>query len=696
MNSSTVKDVIRTKPESNEEIKSCVFSIEFTMEADSDSLKKTNQNMRLGRDGNTTDLQFYRNRFQQILNSKIPNSNESIETTISTEHDSKKTEETVKIPESKESIETTKEYNFKETANISTIPNSKKSLETTKQYDFKETEDIKDIPDSTESIKIQEYGLRETENIKEESCNPWSVKSLFEFSHFCCPECDFKTSSNISKNNCKQDFVDHVSTDHPWAISYLQKISDRSVKNITLCAEIKEEPMDYKMSKSKFDSHEINVAEKESNMKDTHETNVTAKLVDDPISVRKDIGEANISEKKMEDSNNDIEDTQENNATSNDTDSQNSLSNNHVTKSEMTIKHPSPDKPKKSGKKRKIEVISENNESQDKIYKCETCGKRYRIYNLLLNHISVVHERKKCENGEISANKQQNRYECDICGKSYMQYISLKKHIGVVHEGKGQFLQRKKPEAKQPKEKIEKIKRLNCSTCGKSYNSISGLKTHTETVHEGKELFNCDRCPKKFNYKSGFEYHYIKDHKLKDQGIDETNFNEHSENPLVAEFLRQKANRSGNAPLIRKKISCKLCGEDYHDKQVHFKEHHTDKDGKIKCPKCELKFHKLGGVYQHFGKIHEMEPCAICGEMKGKYSMTKHLQTKHKINEPKKKFKCEICNKAFAITAKLKEHTNSHTGAKPFLCKFCGKGFGASGSHWNHEKSCARDRNKQG
>ena len=159
---------------------------------------------------------------------------------------------------------------------------------------------------------------------------------------------------------------------------------------------------------------------------------------------------------------------------------------------------------------------------------------------------------KKGENGEISANKQQNRYECDICGKSYTQYTSLKKHIGVVHEGK-QFLQRKKPETKQHKEKSDKIKRLNCSTCGKSYGSTVGLKTHTETVHEGKEQINWDLCPKKFTYKSGFEYHYIKDHKLKDQGIDEMNFNELSENPLVAEILRKRSNRSGNAPLIRKK-----------------------------------------------------------------------------------------------------------------------------------------------
>ena len=451
------------------------------MEADSDK-----QNMRVIRNGNASNLQFYRNRFQQILNSKIPNSEESIET---------------------------KEF-------------ENSFFETTEEYDFKETEDI-----------------------KEESCNPWNVKSFFEFGHFCCPECDFITSSNISKNNCSQDFIDHVSNDHPWAISYLQKISDGSVKNMTLCTKVKEEPMDYEMSKNKFIPHEINLVEKES-YKDPHETNVTSKLVVDPISDMKHIGENNVSEKKMEDSNNDIEDTQENNATTNDTDSQNSTSNKHLTKSEMTIKDPIPDKQKKRGRKRKNEDIAQENELKDKAYKCETCGKSYMIYTLLQNHISIVHDRKKRGNEETTANEQKDRYECDICGKYYMQYSSLKKHIGVVHEGKREFSQRKKQEAKEHKEKSNKMKQLNCGTCGQSYNSGVGLKRHIEFVHEGKELFNCDRCPKKFSYKDGLEYHYIKDRRLKNQGIDETNFNIHSENPLVAKILRQKSDRFGNAPLL--------------------------------------------------------------------------------------------------------------------------------------------------
>ena len=118
--------------------------------------------------------------------------------------------------------------------------------------------------------------------------------------------------------------------------------------------------------------------------------------------------------------------------------------------------------------------------------------------------------------------------------------------VVVIHEGKGSYTHKKSSmEIVKPKvEKIEKIeKRLKCESCEKSYDSSLGLKLHVITVHEGKSLFNCDRCPKKFNHKSNYEYHYNKDHILKDQGINETNYHEHSENPMVAEILRRKENK---------------------------------------------------------------------------------------------------------------------------------------------------------
>ena len=99
-------------------------------------------------------------------------------------------------------------------------------------------------------------------------------------------------------------------------------------------------------------------------------------------------------------------------------------------------------------------------------------------------------------------------------------------------------------------------------------------------------------------------------------------------------------------------------------------------------------FNSFTIVYKHFMVHHIKEPCSICGEMIGTAVMTVHMQYKHNLNRPEKKFKCEYCLKAFDSNNMLKDHVNTHTGARPHMCKLCGKCFANSGSFSNHMKSC--------
>ena len=55
--------------------------------------------------------------------------------------------------------------------------------------------------------------------------NPWSASSIFDFTYFCCPECDDKSKS-------KQDFVIHAFLNHEGADDSLRQISDGSVDEI--------------------------------------------------------------------------------------------------------------------------------------------------------------------------------------------------------------------------------------------------------------------------------------------------------------------------------------------------------------------------------------------------------------------------------------------------------------------------------
>ena len=48
--------------------------------------------------------------------------------------------------------------------------------------------------------------------------NPWEVSSIFDFSFFCCPECDTKSQN-------KQDFINHTFTYHLWVSLILKQNS---------------------------------------------------------------------------------------------------------------------------------------------------------------------------------------------------------------------------------------------------------------------------------------------------------------------------------------------------------------------------------------------------------------------------------------------------------------------------------------
>ena len=45
--------------------------------------------------------------------------------------------------------------------------------------------------------------------------NPWIVESLYDFSYFCCPECETRWQG-------KQEFIDHAYSHHSKSANHLQ------------------------------------------------------------------------------------------------------------------------------------------------------------------------------------------------------------------------------------------------------------------------------------------------------------------------------------------------------------------------------------------------------------------------------------------------------------------------------------------
>ena len=252
-------------------------------------------------------------------------------------------------------------------------------------------------------------------------------------------------------------------------------------------------------------------------------------------------------------------------------------------------------------KRTNLKTSESEEEKKLKPFKCKICGKGYISSIGIQNHMAIVHEGKK----SVSVEKEEKLHKCELCDKSYKLNNTLVKHVQNAHKettiSNCHLCCMKFPSKDKLQNHIKvkhelilnvssrKYKKFKCDSCDKRCYSEKDLNLHTAVVHEGLKPFACDLCPMKYTAKNSLQHHVILQHELKDQGINETNFHEHNDNPKVAEILRRKSK-------TLKKTVCKFCDKTLEGgmagRATHMRESHCDESGNFKCPQCELNFRK--------------------------------------------------------------------------------------------------------
>ncbi|XP_061389724.1 zinc finger protein 718-like [Musca vetustissima] len=279
---------------------------------------------------------------------------------------------------------------------------------------------------------------------------------------------------------------------------------------------------------------------------------------------------------------------------------------------------------------------------------CVCCPATVSNFTLLRKHFRQMHPTEKCYViccqrkfyhrfhivEHIRLHIDPNAFRCDECGRCSTNSRNLAKHKREMHTEEG------------------KQRPFECDVCHKKFANKTILRTHME-VHEAGRDYVCSECGKGFPSENRRKIH---------------------------ERMVHQADRV-----------CDQCGKTIHGiyaLKLHLMEHAGYKKPKWPCDECNAQLNSHSSLKRH--KLiahHDGSTVYICSEC-GKVFTSENALRSHKriVHLIERKFKCNICEKAFKFPKILREHMASHTGEDLYQCPHCPKTFKVSANMHHHRK----------
>ncbi|XP_063605715.1 zinc finger protein 501-like [Penaeus indicus] len=214
----------------------------------------------------------------------------------------------------------------------------------------------------------------------------------------------------------------------------------------------------------------------------------------------------------------------------------------------------------------------------------------------------------------------------------------------------------------------EKEAGVQCSECGKFCLDQKSLKSHM-TKHKPKIFHKCNICEKTFTTKYCRNRHMLS----------------HTHAPykcfqcrkvfLREDGLIQHLKRHAEAPPEESNVQCPECGNFYLNQKrlkIHMAKHKPRTP--YKCDICEkvfaMKWYRDRHVRSHGDLPYK---CSHCDNA---FLMEKDFKRHVQKHTGERTYVCPECGKGFLGKYSLNIHMTTHTGEEPYSCSRCGKGFG--------------------